>query len=164
MNNFHVVVIHFPIALLTLYAVLEILRFRRLQNWQPMFYIKAVLAILGALSAWAAVITGQMLTGFSFFPGLLGLHQKFAIISAIIFSVIAAFYKIAWRGRVYGNWKPRLAASAEKFIGSFWMPILALIGLGCITLTGAFGGAMAFGSNVDPWTPFILRLFGVPVN
>lgn len=40
-----------------------------------------------------------------------------------------------------------------------FLPFLALIGLIAITMTGALGGAIVYGPNVDPVVKFVYSLF-----
>jgi hypothetical protein len=48
--NYHLLVIHFPIALVVLYSGLEIISFKKVRDAFPfLFYTKALLIIIGAL-------------------------------------------------------------------------------------------------------------------
>ena len=57
----HVVVVHFPVALLMLLALIEVLRWRRKTG--SMDQTVALIAVITALSAIVALIQGLMLAG-----------------------------------------------------------------------------------------------------
>ena len=57
--NLHPIFVHFPIALLTLYTLCELLRFKKIKDHPAWFYLKAVLIICGTLGAAAALLTGD---------------------------------------------------------------------------------------------------------
>lgn len=161
--NFHVVSIHFPIAFLSLYSVLELLRFRRLNRELWLQQLKALLVVLGFISAVVSYQTGDMIqrqfrTGS--LKGLVQTHAWFAGLTLIIYGVIALGYLIALL-------KPRLtissaSSSTPKYVGEALAAIervlalpavrvmFALAGLAAVTVTGALGGAIVYGPDVDP--------------
>ena len=171
MNNFHVVVIHFPIAFLTLYSVLEIISIKRLQNKPYWFYIKAVLVILGAVAAVVARQTGELLIAASKgpLPRVLELHKLFGTITAALFLVIAFVYVVEWVKKCGScAWLEHKSSAwlwhiFLKIQGALYRrPVLvlsALAGLATITITGALGGSMVYGPETDPMGKFIYHLF-----
>ncbi|KHO51327.1 MAG: hypothetical protein QT04_C0044G0036 [archaeon GW2011_AR11] len=58
--NIHPIFVHFPIALLSLYAVMVLIRFRKVMGLPYWSYAKAILAIAGTLGAFAALQTGSL--------------------------------------------------------------------------------------------------------
>jgi len=56
--NVHPIFVHFPIALLTIYALLELIQFKKVTSWNPWFYIKASFVVFGAIGTYAALFTG----------------------------------------------------------------------------------------------------------
>jgi uncharacterized membrane protein len=155
--NLHVVVIHFPIAALTLYALLELVRWRKIAGLSYWFYLKAFLVIVGELGAIAAVVTGKILIqGFQGkLPKAIEMHERFAIMTAIAFGIIVLLYITAWLGRARSSPVPKV----ESFLAGWLMPLLALAGLILITITGGLGGAMVFGADVDPIASLVYKLF-----
>ena len=57
--DLHPIIVHFPVALLTLYGIFELFSVRRIARKPYWFYVKAVLVIFGALGALAAWLTGE---------------------------------------------------------------------------------------------------------
>lgn len=168
MSNYHVLIVHFPIALLVLYSLLEIVRFRRLQDLPYYFHVKAFLLIVGTGSAVLAGLTGALIK--SEFRAsreirqVLEIHSSVAQITTVYFGIYALLYFIAWLGRE--NLLSRMPSAnkflphVEKCLRSRWMIAVGLIGLLLITLTGALGGIIAYGPSVDPITQFVYSLFG----
>ncbi len=165
--NIHVVFVHFPVALLTIYAILELAHFRKLAALPYWFYLKAAFAILGELGALAAFLTGE--TAEAQFYGnhlvrpLIETHSTFGLMTVLVFGVIALLYAIAWLGRagLLTRWHASLRAVTiiEKVLAGWCMPFAALIGLALVTITGALGGAIAFGPDVDPISKIVYGWF-----
>jgi len=165
--NFHPILVHFPVALLTLYAVIELASL-----WKPIrerayvFYLKAVLAILGAIAAVPTFITGyiqfdEQQPGTDFYKAMT-VHFYFAIATLIVFGILAIAYAAALTLREWpelsDRWKNRLAS--HRYVTETKIaPLLALIGLGAVTVTGAMGGALAYGPDVDPMVSILYHLF-----
>src|SRR3989339_487836 len=172
--DFHPIIVHFPVALLTLYAILEIFNLKILTR--QIFYgrLKGTLVILGSLGPLAALPTGKTAAEFQIGPlksgsfvNLIQTHALWATIAAWIFSLLAAAYLIGWLKEKLPPIKG--FGPLEKFIALiFWLPrlilktplkyLLALLGLVSITITGALGGALVYGPNVDPLVKIIYRL------
>lgn len=177
--NLHPIFVHFPIALLTLYALMELARFKWLMARPYWFYAKAVLLIAGGLGALAALLTGDMAKlavrqgefhpAIANFKQVVNMHENFADASAAIFGVLAASYLILWLSREgFAIWLGQrsglqkiwgwLVKPAEFFAQSRLVIFLALAGLICITITGGLGGAMVYGPNADPFFGVIYKM------
>ncbi|MDO8601593.1 MAG: hypothetical protein Q7R62_00465 [bacterium] len=159
--NLHPIFVHFPIALLTIYALAELLQIKRLQDWPPFFYIKATFSILGTLGSFAAAATGLMIDS-QFSVGeaakLVQTHKTLALITISIFLVIALVYLISWLRRAGKPLPPPLLSLERLFIEKKLIILFALIGLFAVTITGALGGAIAFGPDIDPAARFFYNL------
>jgi uncharacterized membrane protein len=148
MSDFHPILVHFPIALLTLYAVLECVRFKRAMEVMHAFHVKATLVIFGALGAAAAYATGPDVHG----SPLVAVHERFATITLIIFSVIALSYLFElFKSNKYSAFVHR----------SYIIIPLAVLGLIAVTITGGLGGAIVYGTQFDPFMAPIFKLLGV---
>jgi uncharacterized membrane protein len=149
--NSHPIVVHFPIALLTLYSLFELISIRKLQEKHYWFYMKALLVITGFLGAIAALFTGLLSAGQRIgVDALLALHLRFGIAALVIFGFIALLYILAW----FGGAKVFLITSKFLFNRGVMIP-LALAGLLAVVITGGIGGAMVYGVGFNPlMTPF----------
>lgn len=171
--NIHPIFVHFPIALLTLYSVLELAYIKRLRALPYLFYTKAILVITGTIGAFASIQTGEMaaegLTGESML-NLIRIHSDWANYTIWIYGILAASYLVAWlntwgaftmwiakQNFVGKVWK-LLASVQHFFIQTPFVILLALAGLTAVTITGALGGAIVYGPEIDPIVSFIHKL------
>ncbi len=158
--DLHPVLVHFPIALLTVYAGIEVVRFPKLVKqtwWLP---LKSAFVILGSLASLFTFITGWLLkqaaekTG-SLSP-VMAAHFHFALYTVIVFGVLAVAHVI---GLTKQYWAKSIIDCAEFVLRPYVAIPLALLGLFCITATGALGAAMVYGPNIDPAVQFFYNLF-----
>lgn len=168
--DLHPMIVHFPIALLTLYAIFEILPVARWYGKLPWTAIKTILVVTGALGALAAVITGGLAEETITNPAqrqVVELHENFAVTTAIIFGILAVARLKKWIRTEHPLFMavryPSAVATGDAIINFFLSTpvriLLALTGLAAITVTGALGGAMVHGPNIDPAVKFIYGLF-----
>ncbi|OIO53047.1 hypothetical protein AUJ46_06050 [Candidatus Peregrinibacteria bacterium CG1_02_54_53] len=100
--NLHPLTVHFPIAFLTLYSVMELLRIRpftRLSFWFP---IKAVLLIVGVIWTFISLKTGEQaaeIAGGGLEYRVVELHAGFAFAVTWVYAVLAVGYIITWIDR-----------------------------------------------------------------
>ncbi len=168
----HPVIVHFPIGLLTLYAVLELLPFRITWTDPKWIFAKRVLLFFGALAVIVAATTGEARGGENIEPGTaLAMHELLATITKIIFTVLAGAHAVIATTRsvtrlvskrewTYVIWK--IVERISKFITL--RPVIvvgALAGLISITLTGALGGGMVYGPDADPMVSMVYKIFGL---
>jgi uncharacterized membrane protein len=156
--NLHPIFVHFPIALLSLYAVFELIRWRKLAAKEYWFHVKAVLVIVGFIASFIAIATGPEGQNQA---ALVGMHENFAWASTILFGIIALLYAIAWlqRAGAANSGILKSAARLEESISKPWvLVLLAVIGLALITITGALGGAITYGPDVDPVASFVYHI------
>jgi uncharacterized membrane protein len=168
--NIHPLFVHFPIALLVFYAILEIVRIPLLTRQAWYFGTKAVLLIGGLVGGFAALQTGELAEeayqGTASMP-LVELHSTFATAVMIVYGILAAIYLIQCGIRTdTGNRIPAFLRKAWGILEGvnqaiFKTPILILgsiAGLILITIVGALGGAIVYGPEVDPIVSFIYHL------
>jgi hypothetical protein len=168
--NLHFIFVHFPIALMTLYAFLELVSVKKLRNLPYWLYIKATIAITSAVSAVITLQTGDAIEGkFRYVRDLVEVHSSWADASTAIFLVIAAGYAVSW---INNEWKVNTVSI--RYFSPVWTVatklsavilkrpvifLLALAGLVCISITGALGGAISQGPDIDPIVHFVYHLF-----
>ncbi|MDO8470283.1 MAG: hypothetical protein Q7S84_04720 [bacterium] len=184
--NLHPIVVHFPVALLTVYALFELIRFRKLAAQSWWFPMKAVLVMVGGVGALAARQTGELIENEFQRGGVMGrvleAHQLAANATIAVFGTIAAAYLVTWvlrsawgvpaRPDESGRSGGRIAASpvwgaTARFVGAIaWFimrpPVIvvgALFGLFLVTVTGGLGGILAYGPDVDPVTKLLFSFF-----
>ena len=169
MMNIHPALVHFPIGLLTLYALVELARIPKIQQRPHTFTLKAFLVIVGTLSLTLTYQTGELIESV-FAVGDLKLlverHATFALASYVIFAVLGIGYLVesllrTWPDKPY--WKTFLGASlsrlAHSVTSNYVAPCFALLGLISLTITGALGGAIVHGPEIDPVVSFVYHLF-----
>ncbi len=169
--NIHPIFVHFPVALLTVYSLLEIFRLKIIRNRPEWFYIKATILILGIITAFLALQTGDIARNLIKDPVLLSIitkHEFWAKVTFIVYGLAAAAYFVSWvnkfnfqflKGRIIGSiWK------LGTVVASFLMNpavtvVLAIAGLAALTITGTLGGSIVYHSHLDPISSFIFHLF-----
>ncbi len=170
--NIHPIFVHFPIALLTIYALSELLYVKKIRTLPFIFYTKALLVILGSLSTFVTLQTGEWAAeGFSGSGlRLVELHSTWADITTAIFALLAGCYLVALLNRSIQttawmqkrNWTKtiwKILMTLQHFcIETPLVVLLALGGLVAVTVTGALGGSIVYGPNADPVVHFIYSL------
>lgn len=159
--NIHPAVVHIPVACLMLYALFELVRFRRLLERPYWFYVKGMLVLVGAIGAWIARQTGEVIED-AFAVGstarVVEMHAQWATATAVLFSVIALAYGVSWLQREFVvRWIWPQKFSRFLLRGYVIVPLAAL-GLIAITVTGALGGSITRGAEADPFISLVYRL------
>lgn len=174
--NIHPLFVHFPIGLLVAYSVLELgaycLPALRRQTW--VFPVKAFLLFVGILGAFAALVTGGLaedgISGTSR-AFILKVHIPFAVTTTIFYALLAGAYIVrvfdvqGWGNSMVGMNIPFIRIwSFKKYfahliLDTWFLPVLALLALIGMTVTGALGAAIVYGFDADPFVSFIYHLF-----
>ena len=168
LSNIHPILVHFPIALLTLYAALELVPTRWFNI--DLFTTKSILIILGGLSLLAARQAGDLARHLVADPSLAPLihkHESYANISTAIFGIIAAGYVFAiikvWIRKNNFNQFTQLLQPVfylqSLLTETFLVKVLAIAGFAALLITGALGGSIVYGHDSDFFTNFIYHLF-----
>jgi len=98
--NIHPFLVHFPIAFLSVYSLMELVGFRFITATAYWFYIKAAMVILGALGAVAAYLSGELAQKLIGESQIVEIHSRWAKASTILFGLIAAIYVLVWISRL----------------------------------------------------------------
>lgn len=174
--NIHPLFVHFPIGLLVVYSVLELGAYLvpalRRQSW--LFGVKTFLLFVGVLAALAALVTGGMsedLVEGAPRAFILEVHAPIAGATTLLYAVLAAVYLIrvfdvkGWGNYVAGVANPFIRVwSLKKYVAhlvldTWLLPVLALLALIGMFVTGALGAAIVYGPTADPFISFVYHLF-----
>lgn len=173
--DFHPVIVHFPIALLAIYCVLEFLRFEFLLKNASWFHLKLFLLLVGGLSALVARQTGELVgEGYSGpLERLIEAHAFWATAVVAIFGLLALAYLVMWAEKDFGTNPIALKLKEDRNFSLIWNSLTRLVGffmetpmvflpaglgLLAITVTGALGGAIVYGPEADIFVSFIYHL------
>ncbi len=176
--NIHPLFVHFPIGLLVAYSVLEIVAYAwpsvRRQSWH--FPVSAFLLFTGVLGAFAALLTGGITEEILKAEGdanfyMVENHSLFAGATTVLYVILAAAYLVrifqmkGWGQRMFGSsafFGPILRLKeylAHVVLDTWLLPLLALLALAGMFVTGALGAAIVYGPSADPFVSFVYHLF-----
>lgn len=172
--DLHPIIVHFPIALLTIYAIMELFRFKVLLKAKSWFYVKGSFLIIGVLGALAALSSGDFAADQYLnnqLRPLIEIHETVAGATTVIFAILAITYILTWVDKNYGKELSKLYEG--KFKGVWYILIkvknfltetpiiylLVILGLLGITMTGALGGALVYPASSDPLISLMHNLF-----
>ena len=164
--NIHPILVHFPIALLTIYAVIELIRVPAFQSKSPVFYIKFAFVSIGWIFSLIAAASGEGAEHIVGYSSLVETHSSFAGATEVVFGIIAVWYILSFleKEAIQIPYIETRIRPILSFLMTFTkkikviIPILAFAGLILVTITGALGGAIVYGPDVDPIVRFIYNL------
>ncbi len=165
--DIHPLVVHFPIALLTIYSLLEVAALRPRFRTPQWTHAKLLLLFIGTLWALAALSTWENAADLSGIKSLtLRLHEGAASTTAGIYKGITIFYLVGLAlqqstfTRIVSF--PKFIAFLRKLIAllnRLRIPALAaIIGFLGLNLVGALGGTLVYGPNADPITSALNKI------
>ncbi len=164
--NIHPIVVHFPIALLTLYSVVELIKSKNIVLKYNLFYSKALLLITGTVGGYFALQTGDIASHLlKSRSSILRFHEMFAQMSIMLYSFLSLGY-------ILKLIEPYLEKRNFKYIEAVRVvttiilsPIVsisvAIIALTTLSITGGLGGILVYGPNADFVTKILYSIFNI---
>lgn len=146
MINIHPAFVHFPIALLILYAIIELFP---LYRWMPgvaWASMRGVLLYVGTASAILAAITGLMAAEIVGELPAVEVHEK-AALALVVLAILTSAVNYFWRN--------------ESPASRYTLKALALAIFLMLFIVGALGASIVYGPEVDPIVSFVTGLFGL---
>ncbi len=158
--DLHPVFVHFPIALLSVYAAVEVVRVPKLVRTSWWFPLKSVLVIIGSVAGVVTFFSGWLLEQAAeqngIVPKVMEMHGNFALYTVIVFGVLALAHAVVLLRKYFNE---QIIRVAESILQPWVVIPLAILGLVLITITGSLGGAMVYGPDVDPIVKAVYNLF-----
>ncbi|MGX9135628.1 DUF2231 domain-containing protein [Rummeliibacillus sp. JY-2-4R] len=139
----HPSIVHFPIALLILGAVIEIINIA--VKKEMLNKLGTFLIVIGVLSGFAALASGDGAEHFAYNHLGRGIHNQiethsfFATISMILFSVLAVI-KLVFKHSMI-KWRPKFVK--DWFLATL-IVILSIAGIASLATTGHLGGKIVY--------------------
>jgi len=167
--NIHPLFVHFPIALLTIYAILELVSpwCQRRASW--LRESKILLLLVGFVALLPTLLAGEEATHLLGESELIERHELFAQLTTLLFTILAGAYALGLLKHCKLGAKLKdllervnlwsLLCRVRTFVLTKHVRmLLALLALSCITITGALGASIVYGTQVDPFVSFIFNL------
>lgn len=169
--NIHPVIVHFPIALLMVYSIIEIISVFSRTRAAKLYTTKTIMLWIGVVGSFAALQTWEWAQHYMGITGsLVHTHEDFADRSHLVYSILAVYYILKtivtesiW-SKYWANYTQHYHSQLILFFSSRWTAIittlLSMIWIGLLTVTGALGGAIAQGTgNWDPMVDWVVANF-----
>lgn len=172
--DLHPIFVHFPIALLVVYGIIELFIPAKFNNFREWVWVRFAMLLTGVGGAFLALQTGETAQRAYRGSALVHMHSFWASASTFAFGIILAVYVVKLLEDAYLSWIPHKKVTEHKkvapvwnllvkiqnlFFNTFVIKIIALFGLVAISITGALGGAIVYGPNVDPIVKWVYGIF-----
>ncbi len=169
--NVHPLLVHFPVAMFTVFAFLEFLPEKKIAKYIDInikYHIGLFLLVVGVAGASAALASGEAIEdSFRALNYIVEVHSAFATATTWIFGALlfAYIFKYIARLQFWTNLQKQFSflQFVQKLANVLFQRqvrlLLAIIGLISISITGALGGAIAYGPEIDPFVSFVYNLF-----
>lgn len=162
MIDIHPIVVHFPIALLTIYTAIQCVPPKITWRKLPLFTLNAFLLIIGSASLLIARQTGDLLEHTQGHSPLLDAHSTWATSATAIYGILTIIYLLLVLARTQQVYQQEWLRPYERYLKlstrlftSYAVTVVALIGFILLFITGALGGAIVYGPEVDPFVSIV---------
>ena len=167
--NLHPIIVHFPIALLFLYSLINIIPthswFPKI-TWKP---IERFLLVVGTIGIFLAKSSGEMAENLTQSPSdIVKMHEVFAnattwfYIALVVIEFLPVVIHFMKKRKIGSEKIHTVLNNISNYISKKWLIVLlSLLGLLALFVTGLLGGAIVYGSTADPLAPIILKLLGL---
>lgn len=158
MDILHPSVVHFPIALLTLYSFLEFVSLYK-PFAKALNTTKMILVFAGTFMTLVARELGEHdASQFTQESNILELHEEISLYVVVFFGLLALSYTLSF---LINRKKIKKSGITNLLTSQYARSILSLIGLATLMVVGALGGAMVHGPKADPWVRFITSILNL---
>jgi uncharacterized membrane protein len=181
--DIHPILVHIPIAFLSIYALVEIVSivfFSR--KWLDLIWLKIFLLLVGVLGAQGALTTGEIASDLNrgeLSRDLVEMHETFASVSTgIFFGILVAYLlvvlslNIKIKDKINSYLQNRLTVFKKIFAilvslgeflskNKFLFLLASVVGVITVTITGALGGSLVYGKDADPIVSLTLKLLNL---
>jgi uncharacterized membrane protein len=168
--NLHPIVVHFPIALLIVYAVIEVVSFFLPKRSEKLYMTKIICLWVWVIWSFFALQSGEIAQDIHWKSDLIHTHEQRAEKSHIMYMILAIYYlvKIVFEEKIWGNYRVRYLqdyfATVSIFFHARWVQLLvmliSIIGVLVLTIVGALGWAISRGTWVgDPVSDWAVNTF-----
>lgn len=180
--DYHPLIVHIPIAFLTVYSLFEIITTLFFASrFYSFVWTKLLLLGVGVFGAQGALFTGEMAEDLNreiVSRKILDAHEEWASFTFSWFLVIFIIYiLIAVASKPF--FKTKIDSIVDRFpsfniffgilktIGNFFSKYkvfvlgMSIVGLVTVSVTGALGGVMVYGRNADPIVIIVLKFLGL---
>lgn len=169
MQTIHPLLVHFPVAMLSLYAVVEIVSRIPFFKRFDFALTKTILITVGFIGGILASSSGEAIEhNFKGIRDLVEMHSTFATATNIFAGIIFVVYtKTTFGPLIIEKLKPGTLQTLSTKSVQFWnkiqnnpwiMLFLALLVASTVTITGALGAVIVHGPDVDPVVKIIYTL------
>ena len=170
--NIHPLFVHFPIALLTIYALLEFITpFIKNSKYRTgVEHTKGVFVIFGAAALIPTLIAGDIAADLINGGDIVEIHEMFAQFTSVVFYILAIAYllpvieSVLFLRHVFTKykWLNVILKLWHKLASVVMYPIvkisLAIIGFVLLIITGALGSGIVYGPGFDPIIGFVYKM------
>jgi uncharacterized membrane protein len=144
---------------------MEILQFKKLRESHAWSIVKSVFVILGTLTSFLALQTGESAEHAIGRSKVIEMHSNFATVATWLFGIMAVIYFVriinnefadikdwCWNTKYIRDIWSILSKITDAIFKYWWiLMIVGIIGLALISIVGGLGGAIVYGPNVYPY-------------